>query len=106
MNGAKFNYRKRKALGTVVVARANADHVIIARQFDPESGSEVTPHQESVSIAELEQQRAQLAETLAELDELIADLKGTKLDYFKMMADAAKGLGAPAEESGANGKPK
>lgn len=86
-----INYRERKQAGTVILARHNDAHVLILRQFSPDTGRELAPEQLGVSVKMFEDRRADLLEQIAQLDEIIADLKGTSRTLGEMLAEIGNG---------------
>mgnify|MGYP001615419380 CR=1 FL=1 len=68
------NYRESKAKGHVTIKKYGDDFQCVKRQFNPDTGRETVPQIASFSQQEIQQQRDQLAVTIADCDALLADL--------------------------------
>lgn len=95
-NSQRLDYRKRKELKAVLIAKAGDDHVLVMKRFDPMSGVEQQPETHALSLAQLEAERLQVLEDLEEYDAIIADVKATKLNYFDLLKQAMGGKDEPA----------
>ena len=72
-------YRKRKAAGSILLARKGDAHIAIVKNYDPETGLETQSEELSLDVAVLQAQVNLMAEQIKAAQELIEDL--TEADF-------------------------
>jgi hypothetical protein len=81
------NYKRRKAAGNVKLGKQDDNTFgILSRRYDPDTGEETSPELTHINLAGVKEQRQRLADELAAIDELIADLEKTTEPLYSMDA--------------------
>lgn len=63
-------------MANIIVLKAdNNDYVLRTRKWDPDTGAEVEPQEQLLSLTALRQKQAELTASLAQVTALIADLE-------------------------------
>lgn len=86
MSQMNLNYRQRKQAKTITLAKHNDAYMLILRRFDPDTGQEIMPEQVAVDLAQFEKRRAALLDEIAQIDEIVADLRATKRSFGEIIA--------------------
>lgn len=71
-------YVQSRDSGNVEVKRYGDSFQCVKRQFDPETGSETTPSIATFTEAELLKQKETVSATLANINEMLADIQALK----------------------------
>lgn len=71
-------YRESQKRGLVTVQKYGSSFQAIKRQYDPETGTETVPATGTFTREEIVKQREICAETLDDLDALLADIDALK----------------------------
>ena len=71
-------YLEKKKGGLVEIVKAAGGYALAFKRFDPETGKPQEPKIQPVSIAALESKKAELEAEIADINELMADIKAVK----------------------------
>lgn len=71
-------YVEKKEKGMVEVISVGNASALVSKRFDPETGAELDPEIVSLNKDDLTKQREQLANALASVDALLADMDKSK----------------------------
>lgn len=72
------NYRQSKQSGYVELKKYGQSFQCLKRQFSQDTGEEIAPQAATFTRKEIENQRSVCADTLADLDALLADIDALK----------------------------
>lgn len=88
------NIQRRLDAGTVQFVKAGRSHALLLRNFDPETGEELTPTQMALGVEQIDAQIAEHESNLIELRALREKLAATEIDIMDAVREAAERIAA------------
>ena len=67
-------YNDKKTKGLVTLAKIGDAYAVSYKQFDPETGEELTPVVTSIDLDEVNQQKSDLTDQIIQIDSFLADI--------------------------------